>query len=114
MIPFSLPKAPQVTGLQMFGVRPIRGTLRLTFDVQNPDGTVTSDSPTSIPIPGYQVMLGGLYAYLGGRVFPITPESLEGFVQIWPVSPESVTVSPALRRPKWRVRLRPCELPGQQ
>ncbi len=97
--PFTLPEVPEVAGLRMFGVRPISGTMRLTVDIQNPDGSVTPGSPTSIPIPGYQVMLGGLYAYLGGRVSPITPESLEGFVQVWPARPESVVVSPALRNP---------------
>jgi hypothetical protein len=95
--PFTLPEVPEVAELRMFGVRPISGTMRLTVDIQNPDGSVTPGSPTSIPIPGYQVMLGGLYAYLGGRVSPIAPESLEGFVQIWPAAPEPVTVSPALR-----------------
>jgi hypothetical protein len=91
-----LPEVPEVAELRMFGVRPISGTMRLTVNVQNPDGTVSPGSPTSIPIPGYQVMLGGLYAYLGGRVSPIAPESLEGFVQIWPAGSEPVTVSPAL------------------
>ena len=95
--PFALPEVPEVAALRMFGVRPIRGTMRLTIDAQNPDGSVTAGAPTSIPIPGYQVMLGGLYAYLGGRVSPITPESLEGFVQVWPARAEPVTVFPALR-----------------
>lgn len=96
-MPFTVPGIPEVAGLRMFGVRPISGTLRLAVNVQSADGTVSPGAPTSIPIPGYQVMLGGLYAYLGGRVSPITPESLEGFAQIWPASPEPVTVSPALR-----------------
>jgi hypothetical protein len=95
--PFTLPEVPEIAGLRMFGVRPISGTMRLTIDVQSPGGTVAPGTPTSIPIPGYQVMLGGLYAYLGGRVSPIIPESLEGFVQVWPASAESVTVCPALR-----------------
>jgi hypothetical protein len=96
-MPFSVPGIPEVAGLRMFGIRPISGTLNLTVNVQNADGTVSPDAPTSIPIPGYQVMLGGLCAYLGGRVSPITPESLEGFAQIWPASPEPAVVSPALR-----------------
>jgi hypothetical protein len=96
-MPFSVPGIPEIAGLRMFGIRPISGTMRLTVNVQNPDGTVGPGTPTTIPIPGYQVMLGGLYAYLGGSVSPITPESLEGFVQIWPASPQPVTVSPALR-----------------
>lgn len=94
--PISLPGVPEVAGLRMFGVRPISGTMNLEIDVQNPDGTVTSGHRTVIPIPGYQVMLGGLYAYLGGRVAPITEESLEGFVQVWPALSEPVTVSPFL------------------
>lgn len=59
----------------MFGVRPANGTMRLTVDVQNEDGTVTPGTPTSIPIPGYQVMLGGLNAYLVGGS-PPAKESL--------------------------------------
>lgn len=96
-IPFTMPGVPEVAGLQMFGVRPANGTVRFTVDVQNEDGTVTPGTPTSIPIPGYQVMLGGLYAYLGGRVPPVTPDSLEGFVQVWPAKADPVVVSPALR-----------------
>jgi hypothetical protein len=96
-MPFSLPEVPEVAGLRMFGVRPISGTMRLTVNVQNADGIASPGAPTSIPIPGYQVMLGSLYAYLGGRVSPVAPESLDGFVQIWPAGSDPVTVSPALR-----------------
>ncbi len=96
-MPFTVPGIPEVAGLRMFGVRPISGTLRLTVNVKSTDGSVSPGTPTSIPIPGYQVMLGGLYAYLGGRVSPVSEESLEDFVQVWPASAESVTVSPALR-----------------
>jgi hypothetical protein len=94
--PISLPGIPEVAGLRLFGVRPISGTMNLKIDIQNPDGTVTPGRRTAIPIPGYQVMLGGLYAYLGGRMAPITEESLEGFVQAWPARSEPVTVSPFL------------------
>lgn len=94
--PVNIPGVPEVAGLRMFGVRPISGTMNLEINVQNPDGTVTPGRRTAIPIPGYQVMLGGLYAYLGGRVAPITEESLKGFVQVWPARSEPVTVSPFL------------------
>jgi hypothetical protein len=94
--PISLPGVPEVAGLRMFGVRPISGTMNLEINVQNPDGTVTPGRQTAIAIPGYQVMLGALCAYLGGRVPPITEDSLEGYVQVWPARSEPVTVSPFL------------------
>jgi hypothetical protein len=76
-------------------------------DVRRPsDQRRSPGTPSSIPIPGYQVMLGGLYAYLGGPVAPITPKSLEGYVQIWPAKPAPVVVSPALRGPAERSRRR--------
>jgi hypothetical protein len=95
--PISLPSIPEVAGLRMFGVRPINGTMNLEINVQNPGGTVTPGRRTAIPIPGFQVMLGGLCAYLGGRVAPIAEDSLEGFVQVWPARSAPVTVSPFLR-----------------
>ena len=49
-------------------------------------------SPQEIPIPGYRVMVGALWAYLGGQVCPVDEEALKGFVQIWPARDEPVTV----------------------
>ena len=95
--PFSMPEVPEVAGLRMFGVRPISGAMRVTINVEDSDGSVVPGKPTSIPIPGYQVMLGGLLAYLGGRVSPVAPESLEGFAQVWPARVEPAVVSPDLQ-----------------
>ncbi len=86
---------PTTVNLWMLGIRPANGMMRLTMNVQNSDGTVTPGAPRAIPIPGYQIMVGALCAYLGGRVPPITPESLEGFVQIWPARDETVRVRAA-------------------
>jgi hypothetical protein len=83
--------------LRLFGVRPINGTLNLAVDVKTHDGGTLSGSPTAIAIPGYQVMLGGVHAYLGGPISPVSPESLEQFQQIWPVAAPHAAVSPTLR-----------------
>jgi hypothetical protein len=95
--PLTVPGVPEVAGLRLFGVRPINGTMHLTVNVMGPDGKVTPGAPTALPIPGYQVMLGGLHAYLGGPIPPVSPESLKQFAQIWPTTAQRVTVSPTLR-----------------
>jgi hypothetical protein len=78
------------------GVRPWNGTMRLTVNVVPVDGKpVHQGTPTEIPIPGYQIMVGALWAYLGGQYSPVTPESLQGFVQVWPAREETVTVRAA-------------------
>ena len=84
-VPFSVPGIPETAGLRLFGMRPLDGVLNLTINAKNPDGTITSGgAPTPIPIPGYQVMLGGLFGYMCSRFpfFDLTPD----FVQIWPVA----------------------------
>lgn len=89
---------PTTVNLWMLGVRPANGTMHLTVDVQSADGSETtrSEQPTRISIPGYQVMVGALNAYLGGRsVFPIAPESLVGYAFVWPARTEPVTVRAA-------------------
>lgn len=80
-MPLTLPEVFDMAGQRTFGARRISGTLRPTVDLQNPEGSATPVSPNSIPIPGYQVMLGGSTSISAG-VSPITPESLESFVQI--------------------------------
>lgn len=94
--PIAVPEVPQAAGLRLFGIRAISGTLRLTINVESPDGEITPGAPSDLPIPGYQVMLGGLHAYLGGPISPVTPDSLKGFTQIWPTTTPPVTVSPTL------------------
>ena len=86
---------PKTLNLWMLGVREVNGTLRLTLSAQNPDGTVTPGTPKAIPIPGYQIMVGALTAFLGGRVFPVTQESLRGFARVWPARDAMVTVRAA-------------------
>jgi hypothetical protein len=84
--PFELPGLETRFGLRLFGVRPANGTVRLEINGQ----------VSEIPIPGYQVLLGNLCAYLGGQVPPIAPESLVGFEQVWPAREEPVVVRPWL------------------
>jgi hypothetical protein len=84
--PFELPGLEQTLSLRLFGVRPANGTMRLDFNGQ----------VSEIPIPGYQVLLGNLCAYVGGRVQPIAAESLVGFEQVWPAREEPVLVRPWL------------------
>jgi hypothetical protein len=79
----------------MLGVRAIAGTMNLTINVTSPDGNVTNGQPRQIPIPGYQVMIGALCAYLGGPISPIAPDSLDGFEQVWPAQDRWVTVRAA-------------------
>jgi len=84
--PFELPGLPEPLGLRLFGVRTANGTVRLDIN-----GEVSE-----IPIPGYQVMLGDLCAYLGGQVAPIAPKPLIGFERVWPAREEPVIVRPWL------------------
>jgi hypothetical protein len=84
--PFELPGLEEKLGLRLFGVRPANGTVRLEINGQL----------SEIPIPGYQVLLGNLCAYLGGQVPPIGPESLVGFEQVWLARDEPVVVRPWL------------------
>jgi hypothetical protein len=79
----------------MLGVRAIAGTMNLTINVTSPDGTMTHGEPTQIPIPGYQVMIGALCAYLGGPISPIAPDSLDRFEQVWPAQDRWVMVRAA-------------------
>ena len=90
-IPLSLPGIPEVAGVRLFGMRPLDGVLNLTVNAVNADGTRTEGVPTQIPIPGYQVMLGALFAYLCSRFrfFELGDE----FVQIWPVVSDEVEIT---------------------
>jgi hypothetical protein len=81
--------------LWMLGVRPVNGQMQVTVNVKNPDGTMAAGTPKVHAIPGYQVMVGALWAYLGGQVPPVTPESLQGFAKVWSASDAGVTVRAA-------------------
>ncbi len=84
--PFELPGWEEKLGLRLVGIRPANGTVRLEINGQ----------VSEIPIPGYQVLLGNLCAYLGGQVQPIAAESLAGFEQVWLARDEPVVVRPWL------------------
>jgi len=98
--PVELPRVKDPLGLRLFGVRTANGTVRLEVNGQ----------VSEIPIPGYHVMLGSLCADLGGPVSPIAPQSLVGFVQVWPAHAEPVVARPWLvagdnsRVDAWRLR----------
>lgn len=95
--PFSVPGIPEVAGLRMFGVRKINGVMRLTVNVESADGSTTTPGTPNLPIPGWQIMLGSLHAYLGGRIPAVQLESLPGYVEIWPSHDEEVTVQTTAR-----------------
>ncbi len=84
--PFKLPGLEEKFGLRLFGIRPANGAVRLEIN-----GHVSE-----ISIPGYQVLLGNLCAYLGGQIQPIAAESLVGFEQVWLARDEPVVVRPWL------------------
>jgi hypothetical protein len=93
--PLQIPTIDSPLQLWMLGIRPTSGTVTLTVNVQNPDGATHRGRPQTITIPGYQIMIGALGAYLGGQVQPVTAQALEGFQQIWPAQAESVTMTAA-------------------
>jgi hypothetical protein len=92
-IPFTLPGIPEVAGLRLFGIRQLDGVMNLTIKAK--DGTTGKVTPatTQIPILGYQVMLGGLFAYMSSRlpIFDVTPD----YVQIWPIVTDEVELQVA-------------------
>jgi hypothetical protein len=74
--PPSLTLGPTKTvNLWMLGVRPITGSFRFTLNITSPDGTVTPGTPKEVPIPGYQVLIGALTAYLAGHMSSVAPEA---------------------------------------
>jgi hypothetical protein len=80
----------------MLGIRPVAGTMRLTINVASPDaGTISPGTPTDLPIPGYQIMVGALWAYVGGQISPVAPEALKGFERVWPSQEDLVTLRAA-------------------
>jgi hypothetical protein len=95
-LPLDLDGAPDGIGLRLFGVRAVNGVLRLKLDVAQPGSKTTEGEYSEIPIPGYQVMLASLCAYLGGQVPPISAASLERFVQVWPARQQPLVVTPWL------------------
>ena len=82
--------------LWLLGIRPAVGKMRVVVNVVNPDtASETPGNPVDLAIPGYQIMIGALWAYLGGQVSPVAPESLQGFQQLWPAQEMPVTLRSA-------------------
>jgi hypothetical protein len=93
-IPWTVPGFPEVAGMRLFGLRPLDGVLNLHLRVANADGTPAAEQPrgpTRIPIAGYQIMLGSLFAYVCSRIkfFNLTDE----YVQIWPIVADEVEIT---------------------
>jgi hypothetical protein len=69
--------------------------MRVTGTVVSADGADRTTRTTELPIPGYRIMVGALWAYLGGQVCPVDEDALDGFSQVWPAKDEPVTVRAA-------------------
>lgn len=87
---------PVLVRFWLLGIRPAVGTMRVVINVVSPDNaSVTPRKPLDLPIPGYQIMVGALWAYIGGQVSPVAAESLQGFRQLWPAQDTPVTLRAA-------------------
>jgi hypothetical protein len=86
---------PTNVNLWPLGIVPTKRNLRLTSTVVSADGGEQATNKTEIPIPGYRVMVGALWAYLGGQICPVDESALDGFSQIWPAREPPVTVRAA-------------------
>jgi hypothetical protein len=82
-----------VAGLALFGVRTTPGAVNVTIEAKNPDGTPRGTLQTTVPSPGWTVMLGRINAIISGRRAPIIPTPEWSFPTIWPTSPESVRMT---------------------
>jgi hypothetical protein len=92
-IPFSLPGVPQAAGLVTFGVRATEGVANVTSQICSPDGTLAHTGRSTLPVPGYLVMLGRVHAVISGIRAPLIPTADQGFVRVWPAAAKSVTVT---------------------
>jgi hypothetical protein len=86
---------PQTVNLWMIGIRPTDREMHLTVNVRDADGNVSPGTTRILSIPGYRIMVGALWAYLGGRVAPVDETALAGYSRIWPARAERVTVRAA-------------------
>jgi hypothetical protein len=77
------------------GIVPTKRTMKLTGTVASADGASRTTSATEHPIPGYRIMVGALWAYLGGQICPVDEDALDGFSQVWPAKDARVTVRAA-------------------
>jgi hypothetical protein len=89
-----MPGVPSPVLFWPMGIKPADGTLRLQANIIGADGKSTT-TISDLRIPGYQIMIGALWAYLGGQVSPVAEESLQRFAQLWPASVTSATLQAA-------------------
>jgi hypothetical protein len=82
--------------LWMLGIQPTNRKLRLTGTVTSADGRESITNTTEHVISGYRIMIGALWAYLGGAVVPpVDAETLEDFSRIWPAQDDHVMLRTA-------------------
>jgi hypothetical protein len=86
---------PTEVNFWTLGILPTKRMLRLTGTVVSADGASQSTSTSELPIPGYRIMVGALWAYLGGQVCPVDEDALDGFSQVWPAKDANVVVRAA-------------------
>lgn len=97
--PGVLPLSGTEIGLWRFGVQPTKRLLRLSMRINSADGSTSSSTESVHPIPGYHVMLGNLWAFLGHpHMPPVDDQALRGFAQVWPAMPTDVAVSGRSKR----------------
>lgn len=87
------PGVPQAAGLVTFGVRATEGVANVTSQICSPDGTLAHTGRSTLPVPGYLVMLGRVHAVISGIRAPLIPTADQGFVRVWPAAAKSVTVT---------------------
>jgi hypothetical protein len=92
-VPFRVEGVPEVAGLALFGVRRTTGTVNVTIETHNADGTPGGTLQTTVPSPGWTVMLGRINAIISGRRAPIIPTPEWNFRTIWPTSAENVRMT---------------------
>lgn len=97
--PSVLPLSATEVGLSRFGVQPTKRVLRLSLRIDSADGTSSTSSESVHPIPGYHVMLGNLWSFLGHpHVPPVDDQALKGFAQVWPPTRSEVVVTGRSKR----------------
>jgi hypothetical protein len=93
-VPVTVPVVPEPLLFWPMGIRPANGKLRLQTKVVGAGGRST-EAVSELRIPGFQIMVGALWAYLGGQVSPVAEESLKAFTQLWPASTAPATLRAA-------------------
>lgn len=92
-VPFRVEGVPEVAGLALFGVRTTSGTVNVKIKAKNADGTPGGTLETTVPSPGWTVMLGRINAIISGRRAPIIPTPEWGYQTIWPTSEPSARLT---------------------